>query len=183
MEDTTKDQPCCWICMEEENLLSVCSCPRPVHQLCLAKWQVNNIGGDEENRCRFCNSSFPDWRSTFTIPDEAPLKTSFRVVFNGQMHKIEVNEHNYEDFVKEVRRIYNITDDQEFDVVYTCNVPNEKNKVMLNTSKDNKRQYIFQTAVHLAKCGSKKKPDDLNPEHQHKPFSLRRTIQSVFSRE
>lgn len=47
----------CWICLASSTegpstpLVYPCACPRPVHETCLAKWQLHNAGR-EEVRCR-----------------------------------------------------------------------------------------------------------------------------------
>lgn len=42
-----QDSDCCWICLcgeEAGELASVCSCPRRVHEKCLARWQLHSAG-------------------------------------------------------------------------------------------------------------------------------------------
>lgn len=54
---------CCWICLEDEgSLTQPCACPRHVHQKCLARWQLQKSGSDEEHWCRFCMQPYGDWR-------------------------------------------------------------------------------------------------------------------------
>ncbi len=53
------DADMCWICLEEESesgsakLISPCKCPRKVHPQCLARWQLQQAGRQEEKNCRF----------------------------------------------------------------------------------------------------------------------------------
>jgi hypothetical protein len=56
------DGPCCWICLSAEGALSLpCACPRPVHALCLGRWQLQQAGRPEERACRFCGETYGDW--------------------------------------------------------------------------------------------------------------------------
>lgn len=52
-----KNEDVCWICLDAEDterpLHSPCGCPRKVHELCLARWQLQKAGKDEEQHCRF----------------------------------------------------------------------------------------------------------------------------------
>ena len=48
--------PVCWVCLcpgEPDRPLSApCACPRPVHERCLARWQLQQAGREEETTCR-----------------------------------------------------------------------------------------------------------------------------------
>lgn len=46
----------------DASLFQPCKCPRMVHPLCLARWQLRSAGRDEEKQCRFCHYCLPDWR-------------------------------------------------------------------------------------------------------------------------
>jgi len=39
---------CCWVCLAPDDqaqpLVQPCRCPRPVHQACLARWQLQSVG-------------------------------------------------------------------------------------------------------------------------------------------
>ena len=86
------DDPTCWICLDslspaDDRLIRPCSCPRVVHEQCLGRWQLQNVGQrcasecilhwfvsiltgvlaqwcSEELVCRFCDECLPDWRAT-----------------------------------------------------------------------------------------------------------------------
>lgn len=54
-------EPECWICLggggdddvDRNQLFQPCSCPRHVHPLCLARWQLQQAGKAEERCCRW----------------------------------------------------------------------------------------------------------------------------------
>jgi hypothetical protein len=62
LKDLDIDIDTCWICFEECTEDIPCNCSKRVHALCLAKWQIRNIGNPEEIICRFCNAELPDWK-------------------------------------------------------------------------------------------------------------------------
>ena len=88
----------CWVCLDVEgqpgdgSLFQPCNCPRVVHPLCLARWQLRSAGRDEEKRCRFCRHQLPDWRvSMETRAAQDVRRCGFRapatmtVAFDGQV--------------------------------------------------------------------------------------------------
>ena len=63
------DDEVCWICLEgstneKVELIRPCKCPRVVHARCMARWQLQCSGKDEEVHCKFCNQDLPNWRET-----------------------------------------------------------------------------------------------------------------------
>ena len=63
------DEEVCWICLEgstndKVELIRPCKCPRVVHARCMARWQLQCSGKDEELHCKFCNQDLPNWRKT-----------------------------------------------------------------------------------------------------------------------
>uniref|UniRef100_A0A383VT68 RING-CH-type domain-containing protein n=1 Tax=Tetradesmus obliquus TaxID=3088 RepID=A0A383VT68_TETOB len=88
----SEDFDVCFICLDgprqQEPLVSPCSCPRKVHAACLAKWQLNCAGKDEETRCRFCHSVLPDWRPALTPQQLKPAASVMSVRYRGVTYRI-----------------------------------------------------------------------------------------------
>lgn len=91
----SQDEACCWICLggpedSPEPLQRPCACPaRHAHASCLARWQVQQAGRDEERACRFCHAMLPDWRSAHAeLPKSVPV---FTVVYEGVTHSLPVH--------------------------------------------------------------------------------------------
>lgn len=77
----TSEEVFCWICMDSEStlnniLLKPCKCPgdRYVHKDCLIKWQIHNIGKEEETNCRFCKETLPDWKQALQNKNKNIIK-------------------------------------------------------------------------------------------------------------
>ncbi|KAG1667778.1 hypothetical protein FOA52_010815 [Chlamydomonas sp. UWO 241] len=104
-----------------------CACPSLwSHPKCLARWQLQQAGRDEEIRCRFCSHALPTWAASF---EEAEAKTAapavMAVVFNGKMVKLPITPgpDGVEIFKREVRRIFQLADDVSLDVTFELKVP------------------------------------------------------------
>jgi len=65
----------CWLCLcgeESGPLRRPCACPSMYsHPRCLARWQLQQAGHDEEQRCRFCREVLPPWTSALAALQEA----------------------------------------------------------------------------------------------------------------
>eukprot|EP00882_Tetradesmus_deserticola_P003050 GHRQ01003238.1.p1 GENE.GHRQ01003238.1~~GHRQ01003238.1.p1 ORF type:complete len:189 (+),score=33.77 GHRQ01003238.1:135-701(+) len=121
-----QDSDCCWICLcgqDAGELASVCSCPRRVHEKCLARWQLHSAGRREEKMCRFCGSALQDWKPHMS--SGAKVAPYMRVSFNGKTHKVQVQpgEDGAKEFEQQIRRMLTLPDDQEFDVIFHCRAP------------------------------------------------------------
>ena len=142
------DEDTCWICLESnDELVSVCGCPSKVHKSCLARWQVQNIGAEEENKCRFCDRTLPNWKETYEIKNVE--KAMFKVVCNGSSSKISVRLDSMDEFEEKIRRIFNLSEDQEFSINYQCKIPDESGSTIVIKS-DGVQEHQFQSAVYLA---------------------------------
>lgn len=121
----------CYICFDDstdEELLNPCKClSRPVHKACLARWQIQCQGKNEETHCRFCNERLPDWRTTVvdaeTTPIDDQLRLSIRVCFNGEEKIIYIRPgpQGRQDLIEQMEK-YNI-DVNVFDVIFETRVP------------------------------------------------------------
>lgn len=82
------DEEVCWICLEgstndKVELIRPCKCPRVVHARCMARWQLQCSGKDEELHCKFCNQDLPNWRKTLfrdVMDDDAETRLRRRLL-------------------------------------------------------------------------------------------------------
>jgi hypothetical protein len=144
------DENDCWICLgKSADIIKPCKCPRYVHPLCLARWQIENIGTSEEIQCRFCNDLFPSWKNIYTLQEEHTLSPiSFKVICMGIEHKLNVVPNGFERFKIELMKLYRLANDQEFSITYACTVPNEKSNITIKSNSLKEHQY--ESAVILA---------------------------------
>eukprot|EP00798_Chlamydomonas_sp_ICE-L_P000002 gene2-12806_t len=121
----------CYICFagssHEDPLKSPCKCPRPVHLRCLARWNLQSAGGEEEQRCRFCLSKLPDWKETLSTVDvrkEAPVMA---LKFEGKVYKMRVRPgpECLADFQRKVRSILGFNINDGFEVSFEANLNGE----------------------------------------------------------
>ena len=142
------DEDTCWICFEDnDDLISVCKCPSKVHKRCLARWQVQNIGEDEENKCRFCKQSFPNWKETFEIKN---VETAvFKLCCNGRVSKVSVRLDSMEEFEETIRKLFRLPREQEFNIDYHCTVPDGSGS-NITIKSQGLQMHQFQSAVYLA---------------------------------
>lgn len=138
----------CWICLGEGgDLRQVCSCPSRVHQQCLSKWQLHNIGKPEECRCRFCGTTFPDWRDTYK--SEQPRKDIiFKVLFQGEHKPVSVNPDDIEGFQRKIKEIFDIPQEIEMDIRYICNIPDSTEVITFEAN--GTEPHAYQSAAYLA---------------------------------
>ncbi|EFJ51791.1 hypothetical protein VOLCADRAFT_103291 [Volvox carteri f. nagariensis] len=136
--ESGEDNETCWICLEgvegvdispgplqSNRLIKPCRCPRVVHSVCLAKWQLSQSGKSEEKFCRFCKERLPDWQANLALPGMAAVEPVMSVHFNGQTHMVKVKsgEEGRMAFIQDVRRLLRLRDSQEFSITFECKVP------------------------------------------------------------
>ncbi|GLC44228.1 hypothetical protein PLESTB_000754900 [Pleodorina starrii] len=136
--ESNDDGDTCWICLEgvegsethpgpvhANRLIKPCRCPRVVHSVCLAKWQLSQSGRSEEKFCRFCRERLPDWQSNLALPGMGAVEPVMSVHFNGQTHMVKVRpgEEGRVAFIQDVRRLLRLRDSQEFSITFECKVP------------------------------------------------------------
>ncbi|GFR42056.1 hypothetical protein Agub_g2872 [Astrephomene gubernaculifera] len=125
-EHVGEDMDCCWICLGTDGMLSrPCMCPRSVHPTCLARWQLQQAGRQEERSCRFCNASLPDWKSQLAPSPPAPVDPVMVVSLGGKAVKIRVKPgpEGMAHFRQQVRELFNIPSDVEFECSFKCKAP------------------------------------------------------------
>ncbi|GLI59255.1 hypothetical protein VaNZ11_001101 [Volvox africanus] len=136
--DTNEDCEMCWICLEGmegtdislgplhgNRLIKPCRCPRVVHSVCLAKWQLSQSGKSEEKFCRFCKERLPEWQANLALPGMGAVEPVMSVHFNGQTHMVKVKpgEEGRVVFIQDVRRLLRLRENQEFSITFECKVP------------------------------------------------------------
>ncbi|GBF95979.1 hypothetical protein Rsub_08102 [Raphidocelis subcapitata] len=104
---------CCWVCLGPGGpgapLALPCACPRPVHTRCLARWQLQQAGREEETTCRFCRGPYGDWRDALGAPEPGlePAAPVMALSVRGRVHKLRVSPgpEGRRQFQSEVRRL------------------------------------------------------------------------------
>ncbi|GAX75824.1 hypothetical protein CEUSTIGMA_g3267.t1 [Chlamydomonas eustigma] len=129
------DQPC-WICFGSDgDTRMACKCPRQVHPRCLARWQLQQAGKSEEKFCRFCFAELPDWKSTLTPSSPLPDDPIMVVTLGDEVHRISVKPGaaGMAEFKTKIRRLFNISEDIDFDVTFRCKAPLEDGEIPSDT--------------------------------------------------
>ncbi|KAG2495352.1 hypothetical protein HYH03_006621 [Edaphochlamys debaryana] len=123
---TSDEADCCWICLGEGGVLvRPCMCPRSVHGTCLARWQLQQAGREEERSCRFCNASLPDWKSQLAPAPPVPVEPVMVVSLGGKCVKMRVKPgpEGMAQFRQQVRELFNIPSEVEFECSFKCKAP------------------------------------------------------------
>eukprot|EP00210_Caulerpa_lentillifera_P006476 g6188.t1 len=144
----------CWICLEssrpENPLLSPCRCPRKVHESCLARWQLQQAGKDEEQFCRFCLESLPDWRPRLTPgclrENLCKARPTMMVTFRKKICYVPVSPgpDGLEDFTRSIKQHFGLKDDANINVSFGCREPLTGSYLKLEG------HGAFDAAVHCA---------------------------------
>ena len=152
----------CWICLEgstndKVELIRPCKCPRVVHARCMARWQLQCSGKDEELHCKFCNQDLPNWRKTLfrdvmdddaeTVAEEEAVKAKEEepapdsvngdiiVKFNNMSFRCRVRtgQEGLEDFMAQIREKCKIPEDKMncLNLTYRCKDPNTGTQMTL----------------------------------------------------
>ncbi|GIL65689.1 hypothetical protein Vafri_19242 [Volvox africanus] len=144
------EEDVCWVCLEGSSDLSgalehPCACPRGVHAKCLARWQLQSAGREEERYCRFCKLELPDWRDILTpkVPAAPPVMA---IVYDGKVVRLQVKpgREGQLEFQRQVRRAFNLGDDVELDCVFDCRAPGTGEKIKLRGLES------YSAAMHCA---------------------------------
>ncbi|GAB4819363.1 hypothetical protein N2152v2_006409 [Parachlorella kessleri] len=104
----SEDAPLCWICLDQSGpLVHPCKCPR------------------KETHCEFCDSRLPDWKGTLTPQCGANAPAVMNVNFDGRTYSFEVKPgpEGYRQFTEAIRRAFNLPDDSELNITFTCDEP------------------------------------------------------------
>eukprot|EP00879_Flechtneria_rotunda_P004826 GHRR01005099.1.p3 GENE.GHRR01005099.1~~GHRR01005099.1.p3 ORF type:complete len:131 (+),score=39.63 GHRR01005099.1:428-820(+) len=113
----------------------------------------------------------------------AKVVTPFmRVSFNGKTHKVQVTpgEDGAKEFEQQIRKMLQLPEDQEFDVIFHCRAPGTGDKLQLQGL------CAFDAAVHCASMSSLPTASQQSAadaaKQQRKASWLRSLLQRVFSR-
>ncbi|PSC70780.1 zygote specific ZYS1 isoform A [Micractinium conductrix] len=123
---SSEDTPVCWICLDTAGpLIFPCKCPRVAHPRCLARWQLQSAGSRKETHCEFCDARLPDWKATLTPQCGANAPAVMNVNFDGRTYSFEVKPgpDGYRQFTESIRRAFNLPDDSELNITFTCDEP------------------------------------------------------------
>ncbi|KAF8073099.1 UXT-like protein [Scenedesmus sp. PABB004] len=162
-DDADGDQRC-YICLEGPSnalgpLQQPCACKSlACHSACLARWQLQSAGREEERMCRFCRATLPSWKDAFAhlappadagddgaepAPGGAPVMS---IQFRGATYFLEVTPgHSVERFKGDVRRLLGLGSEQAFDITFECTPPGQD-----GSSLELQGLQAFDAAVYLA---------------------------------
>jgi len=134
IDSLSEDTPLCWICLDiGGDLVYPCKCPRSAHARCLARWQLQSAGTRKETHCEFCDSALPDWKGALVPVGEGGAQGGgtikapavMNVNFDGKTYSFEVEPgpSGYEKFTAAIRNAFNLPEDSELNITFTCDEP------------------------------------------------------------
>lgn len=93
----------------------------PLGALSLACW----VACRKETHCEFCDSALPDWKQTLTPTCGANAPAVMNVNFDGRTYSFEVKPgpDGYRQFTEAIRRAFNLPEDSELNITFTCDEP------------------------------------------------------------
>ena len=79
----------------------------------------------KETHCEFCDCELPDWKNTLTPQCGANAPAVMNVNFDGRTYSFEVKPgpDGYRDFTQAIRRAFNLPEDSELNITFTCDEP------------------------------------------------------------
>lgn len=79
----------------------------------------------KETHCEFCDARLPDWKGTLTPQCGANAPAVMNVNFDGRTYSFEVKPgpDGYRQFTEAIRRAFNLPDDSELNITFTCDEP------------------------------------------------------------
>lgn len=83
------------------------------------------LGCRKETHCEFCDSALPDWKQTLTPTCGANAPAVMNVNFDGRTYSFEVKPgpDGYRQFTEAIRRAFNLPEDSELNITFTCDEP------------------------------------------------------------
>lgn len=143
----------CWICLSDNGapLMKPCACPKVVHAKCLARWQLQKAGTAEELRCRFCESTLPDWRENFGNGGGS-VRPTMSVEYRGDVQIIRLSGSTGTlDIERVIKETFNIPDDQSLDLSFECTAPESDDTLRLQGVA------AFPAALHCAAATARRR--------------------------
>lgn len=165
---SSEDAEMCWICLDMSGeLIRPCRCPRVAHRRCLARWQLQSAGTRKEKHCEFCDSQLPDWKEALTPKDAEAVNAPaiMNVNFDGRTYSFEVKPgpEGYAMFTEAIRRAFNLPDDSELNITFTCDEPTVPELGSLLTLQG---PGAYDAAVHCASVSAARRICNGNPSSQ-----------------
>lgn len=79
----------------------------------------------KETHCEFCDCELPDWKRVLTPQCGANAPAVMNVNFDGRTYSFEVKPgpEGYRQFTEAIRRAFNLPDDSELNITFTCDEP------------------------------------------------------------
>ena len=79
----------------------------------------------KETHCEFCDCQLPDWKKTLTPQCGANAPAVMNVNFDGRTYSFEVRPgpDGYKQFTEAIRKAFNLPDDSELNITFTCDEP------------------------------------------------------------
>jgi hypothetical protein len=96
------------------------------HKACLARWQLQSAGTRKETNCEFCDSTLPDWKGALApSPCSKNVPAIMNVNFDGKTYSFEVEPgpDGYTKFTEAIRRAFELPEDSELNITFTCDEP------------------------------------------------------------
>ena len=149
---TANDHRRCWICLEDERagpLAWPCLCPRAAHAKCIARWQLQRAGSEEEHSCRFCERTLPDWRPLLTPAEVEKVSevVVMAVTLNDQVHRITVRPgpEGRRRFECDIRDLFELNSQDDLEFTFDCQDPSNTSESVLLEGRR-----AFDAAFHCA---------------------------------
>lgn len=94
---------------------------KPKRMLVIGK----SSGCRKETHCEFCDCQLPDWKKTLTPQCGANAPAVMNVNFDGRTYSFEVRPgpDGYKQFTEAIRKAFNLPDDSELNITFTCDEP------------------------------------------------------------
>lgn len=137
-EPTVSGEEMCWICLEpgtvHNDLRQPCQCPRYVHTRCLARWQLQSAGKEEETHCRFCKATLPDWRTSYPARQQNLATPVLTVTCKGRTHRLTARPgpEGCEEFKTQLQQIFGISTDMSFSITFNIKTPQAGGRLQLH---------------------------------------------------
>lgn len=132
----------CWICFEiPEEKYKPCQCKTTVHSKCLARWQLQQAGKEEEYICRFCGTLLPDWKYILR-PNYDEIAKSEIYIYHNFMDTTKLvpigQDATIDTFVSIIYELYSVIPGfnilnfiSHFDnIKFECEIPDEHHTVI-----------------------------------------------------
>mmetsp|Transcript_34660 Transcript_34660/g.87720 ORF Transcript_34660/g.87720 Transcript_34660/m.87720 type:complete len:397 (-) Transcript_34660:2151-3341(-) len=168
-DDSQDSEETCWICLDSSpGLVRPCKCPRSAHPKCLARWQLQSAGKDEERYCRFCNSTLPDWKPILTPANLTPSVPVVSVHYNGVCYRLRVKPgaEGFEQFRRQLHKITGMPMLECMQITFQCKAPDTAQELSF------KGISAFDAAIHCAAVSAAERLSHAHP-------STRRSVDSA----